>query len=168
LFCAITALAFVPETAAAAEPGMTDFRHPQHNFSLSYPQDWRLASFRDGPDFHALSAAGKGPEECNVNVTSAPGTDYLDRISQGRMLNTIRGTIKDATFNEWRRQTLGRRWGVYYIVTGTTPRQNYRQTTLGYQIIVGPKLYTFSCSAPLARFDQNRALFEKILATLAF
>jgi len=157
-----------PVASAAAEPGMTEFRHAKHGFSVSYPQDWKLGAFKDGPEFHALAAGGKGPEECNVNVTAAPGTDYLDRVSQTRMLNTIRYAMKDAQFNEWRRQTLGRRWGVYYIVTGTTPRQNYRQTTLGYQIIVGARLFTLSCSAPAARFERQRATFEKVLSTLAF
>ncbi len=153
---------------AAAEPGMTEFRHPQQNFTLAYPQDWKLAAFKDGPEFQALAAGGKGPEECNVNVTQAPGTDYLERINQARMLNSIRPAIKDARFEEWRRQTLGRRWGVYYVVTGTSPRQGYRQTTLGYQVIVGAKLYTLSCSAPYARFDASRPIFEKVLASLAF
>lgn len=154
--------------AVAAEPGMTEFRHPQHGFTLAYPQDWKPTAFKDGPEFHVLAAGGKGPEECNVNVTQAPGTDYLDRVNQARMLNSIRSAIKDAKFDEWRRQTLGRRWGVYYVVTGTTPRQNYRQTTLGYQIIVGARLYTLSCSAPVARFEQSRPVFEKVLSTLAF
>ncbi|MGQ0675809.1 MAG: PsbP-related protein [Rhodospirillales bacterium] len=154
--------------AAGAEPGMTEFRHPRQGFSVSYPQEWRLVAFKDGPEFQALADGGKGPEECNVNVTQAPGTDYLDRINQARMLNTIRAAIKDARFDEWRRQTLARRWGIYYIVTGTIPRQSYRQTTLGYQIVVGAKLYTLSCSAPAARFEQNRPVFEKILSTLAF
>jgi hypothetical protein len=157
-----------PVAGTAAEPGMTEFRHAKHGFAVSYPQDWKLGTFKDGPDFHALAAGGKGPEECNVNVTAAPGTDYLDRVSQTRMLNTIRSAIKDAQFSEWRRQTLGRRWGVYYIVTGTTPRQNYRQTTLGYQIIVGAKLFTLSCSAPAGRFEEHRTTFEKVLSTLAF
>jgi hypothetical protein len=154
--------------SVAAEPGMTEFRHARLGFSVSYPQDWKLGTFKDGPEFHALAAGGKGPEECNVNVTTAPGTDYLDRVNQARMLNTIRYAIKDAQFNDWRRQTLGRRWGIYYIVTGTTPHQNYRQTTLGYQIIVGAKLFTLSCSAPAARFEQQRPVFEKVLATLTF
>lgn len=154
--------------AAAAELGMTEFRHARHKFTVSYPQDWRMGTFKDGPEFHVLAAGGKGPEECNVNVTQAPGTDYLDRINQARMLNTIRSAIKDAKFEEWRRQTLGRRWGVYYVVTGTTPRQNYRQTTLGYQVVVGAQLYTLSCSAPVARFEQSRTVFEKVLGSLAF
>ncbi len=165
---ALIGAAFLIGSVWAAEPGMTDFRHPQHSFSLSYPQDWRLATFKDGPEFQALAAGGRGPEECNVNVTQAPGTDYLDRINQARMLNSIKAAVKDAKFDEWRRQTMGRRWGIYYVVTGTTPRQNYRQTTLGYQIIVGAKLYTLSCSAPVARFEQSRPVFEKILSTLAF
>lgn len=167
-FLGLIGAATLTGAALAAEPGMADFRHPQHNFSLSYPQDWRLATFKDGPEFHVLAAGGKGPEECNVNVTQAPGTDYLDRVNQGQMLNSIRGVIKDAKFDEWRRQTIGRRWGVYYVVTGTTPRQSYRQTTLGYQIIIGAKLYTLSCSAPVARFEHSRPAFEKVLSSLAF
>lgn len=169
----ILALAFAAMGAGigaawAAEPGMATFKHARHNFSIAYPQDWRMANFKDGPEFQALANAGKGPEECNVNVTPVSGSDYLERINKERMLNTIRQAVKDAQFNEWRRQTLERRWGVYYIVTGTTPRQSYRQTTLGFQVVVGSKLYTLSCSAPVGRFEQSRAVFEKILATLAF
>lgn len=154
--------------ARAADPDMTAFKHPRQGFSIAYPADWRQATFKDGPEFQALANAGKGPEECNVNVTPVSGADYLDRINKDRMLNTIRYAMKDAQFTEWRRQTLARRWGVYYIVTGTTPRQNYRQTTLGFQVVVGSKLYTLSCSAPSARFEQGRPVFEKILSTLTF
>ena len=168
LALALVASALGVGAALAAEPGMSEFKHARQNFSVAYPQDWRLGSFKDGPDFQALSNAGKGPEECNVNATSVSGADYLDRINKERMLNTIRYAVKDAQFAEWRRQTLGQRWGVYYIVNGTTPRQGYRQTTLGFQVVVGSKLYTLSCSAPAQRFEQNRPIFEKILSTLAF
>lgn len=170
LRCASLAVAVSAATAAAtaAEPGMSEFRHPDHKFTLSYPQDWKHAMFRGGPEFQVLSNGGKGPEDCNVNVAPVSGTDYLERTSRGRMLSTIRSVIADAEFTEWRRQTLGRRWGVYYIVTGSLPPHPYKQTTLGYQIVIGAKLFTLSCSAPAAAFERQKPLFEKILASLTF
>ncbi|MCC7046219.1 MAG: hypothetical protein IT562_05860 [Alphaproteobacteria bacterium] len=155
-------------TAGAAEPGQTTYRDARHGFSLSYPDDWRPVAFKDGPHFHVLAAGGKGPEDCNVNVVAVSGPNYLERASRGQMLNNLRAAMRDAELVEWRRQTLDRRWGLYYIATGTTPRQNYKQTTLGFQVVAGAKLYTVSCSAPAAQFDQRRPLFEKIIASLAF
>lgn len=155
-------------TAQAAEPGWKTYRDSRHGFALSHPMDWSPVAFKDGPEFHVLSNGGKGPEDCNVNVTAVSGPAYLDGISRGQMRSSLRAAIRDAELIEWRRQTLERRWGLYYIATGTTPRQGYKQTTLGFQVVVGAKLYTVSCSAPVARFDERRPLFEKIVASLAF
>jgi hypothetical protein len=156
------------QPAGTSEPGMTTYRNAKHGFSLSYPVDWGQVAFRDGPDFHVLSNAGKGPEDCNVNVVAVSGPAFLDRMTREQMLANLRPALRDATLIEWRRQTLDRRWGLYYIASGTTPRQGYKQTTLGFQVVVGAKLYTASCSAPAARFDERRPLFEKIVSSLAF
>jgi hypothetical protein len=155
-------------TAGAAEPGMTTYRDANHGFSLSYPEDWRPVAFKDGPNFHVLAGGGKGPEDCNVNVVAVSGPAYLDRVSRAQMLGNLRAAMRDAELTEWRRQALDRRWGLYYIASGTTPRQNYKQTTLGFQVVVGAKLFTVSCSAPAGRFDERRPVFEKIVASLAF
>lgn len=162
-FCAVLLPA-----AADAQSTMNTYRDRSHGFTLSFPADWRQMAFKDGPEFHALADGGKGPEDCNVNVTAVSGPAYLDRISREQMLASLRVAMKDADFLEWRRQTLERRWGLYYVVTGTTPRQPLKQTTLGFQVVVGAKLYTVSCSAPAARFDAQRALFERIVGSLSF
>ncbi len=154
--------------AFASDTSMATVRHARHGFSLSYPADWSPVAFRDGPDFHVLSNGGKGPEDCNVNVVAVSGPAYLDRVTREQMLGNLRVAMRDASLIEWRRQTLDRRWGLYYIASGTTPQQGYKQTTLGFQVVVGAKLYTVSCSAPAARFDEHRPLFEKIVASLAF
>lgn len=154
--------------AGAAEPGQTTYRDTTHGFALSYPDDWRPVVFKDGPHFHVLAAGGKGPEDCNVNVVAVSGPAYLDRVTREQMLGNLRTAMRDAQLIEWRRQTLDRRWGLYYIASGTTPRQNYKQTTLGFQVVAGAKLYTVSCSAPAAQFEQRRPVFEKIIASLAF
>lgn len=154
--------------AAAADPGMTTYRDARHGFSLSYPDDWTQTSFKDGPEFQAMANGGRGPEDCNVNVTSVSGPAYLDRVTREQMLANLRLAMRDAELGEWRRQTLQQRWGLYYIVTGTTPRAHFKQTTMGFQVVAGAKLYTVSCSAPAARFEERRALFDRILGSLAF
>ena len=166
LLAAVAALA--PALAIAADPAMVTHRDSRHGFRLDYPGDWRPVAFKDGPEFQALANDGRGPEECNVNVTSVSGPAYLDRVTREQMLGNLRAAMKDAEFVEWRRQTLAQRWGLYYIVTGTTPRQAYKQTTLGYQVVVGAKLFTLSCSAPAAGFEARRPTFERILASLSF
>ncbi len=163
---AICLLAFAPGLAAAQE--MTTYRDQAHGFAVSFPSDWRQVAFKDGPEFHALADGGKGPEDCNVNVTPVSGPAYLDRITREQMLANLRIAMKDATLVEWRRQTLERRWGLYYIVSGTTPRQGLKQTTLGFQVVAGAKLYTISCNAPAPRFEERRALFDRIVGSLSF
>ena len=165
---AVLAGAIASVAASAADPGMATYRDANHGFSLSYPTDWGQVAFKDGPNFHVLANGGKGPEDCNVNVVAVSGPAYLDRVSRGQMLGNLRTAMRDAELTEWRRQTLEQRWGLYYIATGTTPRQNYKQTTVGFQVVVGAKLYTVSCSAPTARFAERRPVFEKIIASLAF
>ena len=152
----------------AAEPGMATFRDATNGFALSYPEDWRPVSFKDGPEFLVMGGGGKGPEVCNVNVVAVSGPAYLDRVTRDSMLAGLRAAMADANFLEWRRQTLAQRWGLYYVVSGATRNQRYRQTTLGMQVVVGAKLYTASCSAPARMFDERRALFEKIVGSLSF
>lgn len=167
-FALIAGLVALLPAAASAQSGMTTYRDPAHGFAVSFPSDWRQVAFKDGPEFHALADGGKGPEDCNVNVTAVSGPAYLDRVTREQMLTNLRAAMKDASLVEWRRQTLDRRWGLYYIVTGTTPRQGLKQTTLGFQVVASAKLYTISCNAPATRFDERRALFERVVASLSF
>lgn len=162
------ALVLAGPFAGAQAQDWASYRDAKHAFQLSYPRDWQKVEFKDGPDFHVMSAGGKGPEDCNVIVTRVSGPAYLDRVAQGSMLNDIRQAVPDAQFKEWRRQTLERRWGIYYVIEGTVPKQKLKQTTLGFQVVVGSKLYTVSCSAPAATFDRQRPLLERIVASLAF
>ena len=164
----VAGLAALLPAAVWAQSNMTTYRDQAHGFSVAFPADWRQMAFKDGPEFHALADGGKGPEDCNVNVTSVSGPAYLDRITREQMLTNLRAAMKDATLVEWRRQTLDRRWGLYYIVTGTPPRLGPKQTTLGFQVVAGAKLYTISCNAPAARFDERRALFERVVGSLSF
>lgn len=164
---AALALSLLSGRAAEAQELVT-YQDSKHAFALSYPKDWQPVQFKDGPDFHVMSAGGKGPEDCNVIVTRVSGPAYLDRVQQTAMLNDIRQAVKDAQFKEWRRQTLGRRWGIYYVIEGTVPQQALKQTTIGMQVVVGSKLYTASCSAPTAAFEQQRPLLERIVASLSF
>jgi hypothetical protein len=157
----------LPGLAAEAQE-MATYRDAKHAFALSYPTDWQPVQFKDGPDFHVVSAGGKGPEDCNVIVTRVSGPAYLDRVNQNAMLGDIRQAVADAQFKEWRRQTLGRRWGIYYVIDGTVPKQPLKQTTIGMQVVVGSKLYTVSCSAPTAAFEQQRSMLDRIVASLAF
>lgn len=161
-------LAALLPAAGSAQSDMTTYRDQTHGFSVSFPSDWRRVVFKDGPEFQALADGGKGPEDCNVNVTAVSGAAYLDRVTREQMLTNLRAAMKDASLVEWRRQTLDRRWGLYYIVTGTTPRQGLKQSTLGFQVVVGAKLFTVSCNAPAARFDERRALFERVVGSLSF
>jgi len=158
---------FLAGAGAVAQETAT-YRDAKHAFALTYPRDWQPVQFKDGPDFHVVAAGGKGPEDCNVIVTRVSGPAYLDRVSQNAMLNDIRQAVPDAAFKEWRRQTLERRWGIYYVIDGTVPKQKLRQTTIGMQVVVGSKLYTVSCSAPAASFEQQRPLLERIVASLSF
>ena len=170
IFGAGLALGLVAPPAETAAQEMATHRDARHAFALSFPKDWRVVQFKDGPDFHVVGNDGKGPEDCNVIVQRVSGPAYLDRANQNAMLADIRQAVRDAEFKEWRRQTIERRWGVYYVVSGTVPgmKQPYKQTTLGFQVVVGSKLYTLSCSAPATSFDQQRALFERIAASLSF
>lgn len=167
-FALAAGLAALLPAAVSAQSDMAIYRDQAHGFSVSFPSDWRQVAFKDGPEFHALADGGKGPEDCNVNVTAVSGPAYLDRVTREQMLTSLRAAMKDASLVEWRRQTLDRRWGLYYVVTGTTPRQGLKQTTLGFQVVAGAKLYTVSCNAPAARFDARRPLFERVVGSLSF
>ena len=152
-------LAALLPTAARAQGDTTTYRDAAHGFSVSFPSDWRQVSFKDGPEFHALADGGKGPEDCNLNVTTVSGPAYLDRITREQMLANLRTAMKDASLVEWRRQTLDRRWGLYYIVSGTTPRQGLKQTTLGFQVV--------GCVKEDARLLYDARCIESILGSTA-
>lgn len=172
----IFTLTFVCSGFAQQTPEYKTYKDTEYPFLLTYPISWAQATPTE-PDTRILigSENGAGGADLNVNVSfnkkleSFTPQQFVEFIKAHSEVprNALIGVYPSAIIESSGATYLSSR-PAYFIKSNFTIRsldEEMKITALQIQMLFEGNLYTITCRAPQARFDEYYPVFKRIIAT---
>ncbi len=128
-----------------------------NGFNVTTPEGWSDIDLAGRMVWHVASNNGTELPDCGVIITddwsfaALTQEEYVSSQSEAQLKKLFSLNFSDVAIGLWEPNfPFAETTALHYIVSGTS--DNFRQTSMSFQIIHDRKLYTLFCNAPAGKF----------------